>query len=206
MYPTESRSGVPISGLAGVGRLWPSIAKDFLPIDQEQACSRSPCWLFVWMVVCSSPCRKWPNNRKMPVDCPIVITSMVDTLSHTRPDQKRGKIGQGSLLHSWHWVLFLDLFQKLHQTYFSVLVTSRGSANAQRLVSNLLLWEISHARIGWKDGTQYLATILLLGLLTVALVIKFRFWSCEKHFRGIFIVLLNRNEIDTLSPKWTMST
>ena len=68
--------------------------------------------LYDHMVVCLfdglSPCRKWPNTRKMVVDCPPVITSICDTLLQTRQDQERGMVqsGPSSLLHSWHWVLF----------------------------------------------------------------------------------------------------
>ena len=37
--------------------------------------------------------------RKMVVDCPIVITSIGDTLFQTRQAQELGRIGQASLLH-----------------------------------------------------------------------------------------------------------
>ena len=40
------------------------------------------------------------------LNCPLAIKSIVETLSQNIRDQERGKIGQASLLHSWHWVLF----------------------------------------------------------------------------------------------------
>ena len=42
----------------------------------------------------------------MVADCPIVITSIGDTLFQTRQDQEWGIIFQASLLQGWHWVLF----------------------------------------------------------------------------------------------------
>ena len=52
---------------------------------------------------CSGVCPQAENgliHRIMVVDCPLVTTSIGETLFHTRPDQERGIIGPPSLLHS----------------------------------------------------------------------------------------------------------
>ena len=78
-----------------------SIAKDCLFTVQEQACCR-----ITWLFGCQHA-ENGPILRKMAIDCPLVITSIVETLFQTRQDHERGIICQASLLHSWHWVLFL---------------------------------------------------------------------------------------------------
>ena len=46
----------------------------------------------------------------MVVDCPILLTSISDTLFQTSVDPEWGIIGQARLLHSLHWVLlYLNL-------------------------------------------------------------------------------------------------
>ena len=73
-------------------------AKDCLLTCQEQACTR-----ITRLFGCSFGCHLAKNghiHRKMAVDCPLVITSIVETLFKTRPDQERGIIGQASLLQS----------------------------------------------------------------------------------------------------------
>ena len=61
------------------------------------------------------------------VGCPKAIASMSDYLFQTRPDHEWGIIGQASLLHSWHWVLFLPHILYYIQgsyTFASLLFTS----------------------------------------------------------------------------------
>ena len=67
---------------------------------QEQACTR-----FTRLFVCSSPCRKWPNNG-----CCLPPSDHIQSkiLFQTKQDQERGMNGPASLLHSWHWVFFCD--------------------------------------------------------------------------------------------------
>ena len=65
-------------------------AKDCLLTCQEQACTR-----ITRLFGCSFGCHLAKNghiHRKMAVDCPLVITSIVETLFKTRPDQERGII------------------------------------------------------------------------------------------------------------------
>ena len=61
-------------------------------------------------VVCSSPCRIWPNLQKNVCWlCPaLMITPKGKTLFLTKPEHYWGMIGQtqASLLHSWHGVVF----------------------------------------------------------------------------------------------------
>ena len=69
------------------------VAKDCLLTGQEQVCTRTTQLL---------DCHHAENgqiHREMAADCPIVITSMVDTSLQTRNKE-------ASLLHTWHWVLF----------------------------------------------------------------------------------------------------
>ena len=50
----------------------------------------------------------------MVVGCPLSVTNcdqvQSETISQTRQDQERGMNGTASLLHSWHWVLYLANF------------------------------------------------------------------------------------------------
>ena len=86
------------------------VAKECLLSGQEQACTRITrlfgC-LFVIRLFSCHHAENGPTHRKMAVDCPLVITSIVETHFQTRQDHERGIIGQASLLHSRHWVLFL---------------------------------------------------------------------------------------------------
>ena len=74
-------------------------AKEYLLTCQEQACTRFTCF-FGWLVVTK------PKMAKNTGKCPLVITSLGETLLQKGPDQERGIIGQVSLLHNWQWVLF----------------------------------------------------------------------------------------------------
>ena len=83
---------------------------------QKQACAR-----ITWLVVRSFFCHhaeNGPIHMKMVVDCPIVITSIDDTLLLTRSDQEWGVIGQASLLHSWHWVLLASHCNNRENLFF----------------------------------------------------------------------------------------
>ena len=101
------------------------IAKGRLLTGQEQGCNR-----LTQLVGLVLSCPKWPKNRKMVVVCPIVITSIGDTLFQTRPDQEWGIIGQASLLHGWHWVLsFYDSFDE-SRTVYLVLLSSASSSKS----------------------------------------------------------------------------
>ena len=64
--------------------------------------------------------------REMVVDCPIVITSIGDSLFQTRPGflvQEWILIGQASLLHSWLLLsLCLHLFQRLSFNFCQFLI------------------------------------------------------------------------------------
>ena len=78
------------------------IAKDCLHTGQAQACTR-----ITLLVGCSfvrlSPCRKWPNTQNN--GCWLPHSNHI----HGRypfSDQKLEIIGQASLLHGWHWILF----------------------------------------------------------------------------------------------------
>ena len=67
----------------------------------------SPGWPFGCLFGCHHA-EKGLIHRKILVDCPKVITSIGDTLFQTRLDQELGIICQASLLHGWHWVLFVQ--------------------------------------------------------------------------------------------------
>ena len=71
---------------------------------QEQACSR-----ITWLFVRSSPCRKWPNTQENGCWLPPSDHIQSETLFQTRQDQEKGINGSASLLHSWRWVLFVNL-------------------------------------------------------------------------------------------------
>ena len=69
-----------------IHNLLPTIfAKDWSLVKSRLALG-SPGWLFVRSVVCHHA-KNGPIHMKMVVDCPIVITSIDDTLLLTRSDQ-----------------------------------------------------------------------------------------------------------------------
>ena len=70
-----------------IHNLLPTIfAKDWSLVKRRLALG-SPGWLFVRSVVCHHA-KNGPIHMKMVVDCPIVITSIDDTLFLTRSDQE----------------------------------------------------------------------------------------------------------------------
>ena len=70
-----------------IHNLLPTIfAKDWSLVKSRLALG-SPGWLFVRSVVCHHA-ENGPIHMKMAVDCPIVITSIDDTLFLTRSDQE----------------------------------------------------------------------------------------------------------------------
>ena len=85
-------------------------------------------------VVCSSPCRIWPNLQKnVSWLCPaLMITPKGKTLFLTRPEQYWGIIGQtqASLLHSWHGVV---LSTTSSEPYFRVSWLVLYVANCSKL-------------------------------------------------------------------------
>ena len=68
-------------------------AKEYLLTCQEQACTRFTCF-FGWLVVTK------PKMAKNTGKCPLVTTSVGETLLQKGPDLERGIIGQVSLLHN----------------------------------------------------------------------------------------------------------
>ena len=84
-------------------------------------------------------------HRKMVLEC----------LLQTRPDQEWGKIGQASLLHSWHWVLLL--WWTLFHVYFNLLQLTEiywiSCIVAREKVSSTsedLIWSPGTGRPGWS--------------------------------------------------------
>ena len=77
----------------------------------------------VRLFVCSSPCRKWPNTQENGCCLPPSDHIQSKILFQTKQDQERGMNGPASLLHSWHWVLFMQFSPQLcilcHRVYIS---------------------------------------------------------------------------------------
>ena len=86
----------------------PPFPRTAVKILQKTAFSLVKSWLALrsldCLFVCLSPCGKWPHTQENGCYCPPLITSIWETLLQTRQDQERGP---ASLLHSWHWVLFI---------------------------------------------------------------------------------------------------
>ena len=110
-------------------------AKDCILTGQEQAYSRVTR-LFDRLAF---------TMPKMVVDCPIVITSLGDTLFQTRIDQEWGIIGQASLLH----ILDIGFCWPQHQ-HLKVTTWFSGSG---RFHPEILLCSIAIKRKkGWKSS------------------------------------------------------
>ena len=71
------------------------VIADCLLTGQEQACTR-----ITWLVVCLSPCRKWPNTQENGCCLPPSDHIQSKILFQTKQDQERGMNGPASLLHS----------------------------------------------------------------------------------------------------------
>ena len=89
-------------------------------IGQEQACSR-----ITRLFGCSWPCRKWPNTQENGCCLPPSDHIQSKILFQTKQDQERGMNGPASLLHSWHWVLFI--WHSRLETYCILLSLSSAS-------------------------------------------------------------------------------
>ena len=78
-------------------------------------CKRLPSHWSRWSFGWSSPCRKRPNTQEN--GCSLSQSDHIPRW-YPFPDQEWGIIGQTSLLHNWHRVLFLLRFEeeKIGQT------------------------------------------------------------------------------------------
>ena len=81
------------------------LQKTAFSLVKSRLALKSHCCLVVHSFVQVSPCRKLPNTQEN--SCWAPLSAHIHRW-HPFPDQERGIIGPASLLHSWHWVLFLS--------------------------------------------------------------------------------------------------
>ena len=113
----------------------------------------------------------------MVVDCPIVITSIGDTLFQTRQDQEWGIIFQASLLQGWHWVLFCIGMAYIVTTstkWIWIILSNGWLLSGNRSMFGMIRYQGKGGRkktVSEKDGTgSVLVTRVCLSQLT--------YWGC----------------------------
>ena len=138
---------------------------------QERACTR------ITRLVGCHYAENGLIHRKMVVDCPIVITSIYTF--QARPDQEWGIIGQVSILHSWHWVLYIVGNVRTLLVWTDELILNIGWVEwvMNGWIPLRQLWLLEHLQckikkgvrfISWKKiplCVQYFAPLLILGKL-----------------------------------------